>query len=279
MSYIVSVEWLKESLEPAKDDLVIIDARYDLNDPKFGKQAYEKGHIPGAVHLDLKKDLSGKVMKHGGSHPLPPIDLMAKKLSKIGVDHATTVVIYDQDNDMYAARAWWMLHYLGHEQIFVLDGGFKRWVEKGYPVTTEDPKLSEKAFHPQPIDIVVHVDGVKKKLQEASAILIDSRSKERYLGKEEPLYTKAGHIPGAKNFFWKDVFNENGLWKSEASLKEHFSALPKDEEIIVSCGSGVSACPNYIGLKMAGFHNVKLYPGSFSDWISYEDHEVSKKEE
>src|SRR5690625_4835394 len=123
------------------------------------------------------------------------------------------------------------------------------------------------------------MQDVKQKMKEKSAILIDSRSRERYLGKTEPLYAKAGHIPGATNYFWKDVLDENGLWKSDKELTAHFKALSKNDEIIVSCGSGVSACPNVLALKMAGYENVKLYPGSFSDWISYEENKVEKDAE
>lgn len=278
MKFLTSVDSLHQLLED-KEPVVVIDARFDLGDATYGKRVYEEGHIPGAVHLDLKDDLSGEVKKHGGSHPLPPIEAFVEKLSSIGIDHETTVVVYDDANDMYAARAWWMIHYVGHEHVYVLDGGFKRWKEAGYQVTTETPTLIPKQFTPRPLDIVVHMEEVKEKMNDSSAILIDSRARERYLGKTEPLYKKSGHIPGAKNYFWKDVLNEDGFWKSVKELQEHFSSLRKNEEIIVSCGSGVSACPNFIGLTLAGYDNVKLYPGSFSDWISYEENTLETKEE
>ncbi|SFB05432.1 thiosulfate/3-mercaptopyruvate sulfurtransferase [Lentibacillus halodurans] len=280
MSVIVDPDWLMNRLENTPENTVVVDTRFKLTDPDAGRKAYVKGHIPQAVYLDLNKDLSGKQTKHGGTHPLPDMDMFAAKVGNIGIDHDTTVVIYDQQNDMFASRLWWLLNYMGHEDVYVLDGGFDGWVEQGYDVTIEIPSLEPKDFDPEIRDNEeVDIDEVKDKLQHQSATLIDSRSQDRYLGKTEPLYKKAGHIPGAKNFFWKHVLDENGKWKKQTDLEEHFSALSKNDEIIVSCGSGVSACPNILALKSAGYENVKLYPGSFSDWISYDDNKIEIKDE
>lgn len=280
MSYIVSVDFLKEQLDKRSKDMAVVDVRFELANPEAGKQAYEEGHIPQAVYLDLNKDLSGPVQKHGGAHPLPDPDTFAKKVSALGIGNDTKVYIYDQANEMYASRAWWVFYYMGHQHVYLVDGGFKAWTEAGYEVTTEVPQHAEKVFTPDVrTDEVVHMEDVKAKMQDRSAILIDSRDRSRYLGENEPMYHKAGHIPGAKNAFWKGVFDEDGSWKDPEQLEEHFASFPKNEEIIVSCGSGVSACPNIIGLKLAGYRNVKLYPGSFSDWISYQDNEVETKDE
>ncbi|MDY0406977.1 sulfurtransferase [Virgibacillus sp. 179-BFC.A HS] len=275
MTYLISVDRLKKR---EKENTVIVDVRFDLQDAQAGK-AYIQAHIPGAVYLDLNQDLSSKKQKHGGSHPLPDMELLAAKLGNIGIGPDTTVVIYDADNDMFAPRLWWLLHHLGHEKAYVLDGGFKRWVDEGNPTTAEIPRSQPKTFrlNPKHSD-TVDINQVKEKLAGNEAILIDSRAKDRYLGKTEPLYKKAGHIPGAKNYFWKNVLDDSGKWKTIEALQDHFKDLPKDKEIIVSCGSGVSACPNILALKTAGFSNVKLYPGSFSDWISYDDNPVAKGE-
>lgn len=278
MSYTVSAHWLRQRI-PSDETLAIIDTRYELSDPTLGNNLYLKSHIPGAIYFDLKEDLSGPVETHGGSHPLPSIDKFAETLSENGIDHMTTVVVYDDGNNMYASRAWWMLHYMGHQSVFILDGGFNEWVKKGYDVTAEIPARERKEYTPQPLNIIAHMDEVKEKLQNKSAVLIDSRARERYLGKEEPLYHRAGHIPGAKNFFWQEVFDEAGFWKDTETLENHFTSLQTSDEIIVSCGSGVSACPNIVALKMAGYENVKLYPGSFSDWISYEDNPLTTEDE
>ncbi|SEQ74590.1 thiosulfate/3-mercaptopyruvate sulfurtransferase [Virgibacillus subterraneus] len=280
LSKIVNDTWLKEQLENKLENTVVVDVRFELNDPEAGRKAYLESHIPHAVYLDLNKDLSGKAEKHGGNHPLPDKDMFAAKIGNIGIDHDTAVVIYDQRNDMFAARLWWLLHYIGHDNVYLLDGGFERWVEQGHEVSSEIPTLSAKDFQPNfRKNQVADIDEVKEKLGNKSAVLIDSRSRDRYLGKTEPLYPKAGHIPGAKNYFWKNVLDENGNWKNDTDLQENFSSLSKEDEIIVSCGSGVSACPNVLALKKAGYKNVKLYPGSFSDWISYEKNEIEKKDE
>ncbi|GGK07712.1 thiosulfate sulfurtransferase [Lentibacillus kapialis] len=280
MSVVVSDTWLKKRLENDSENTVVVDTRFDLTDADAGRKAYLEGHIPQAVYLDLNKDLSDKAAKHGGSHPLPDMEMFTAKIGNIGIDHETTVVIYDQRNDMFAARLWWLLQYAGHADVHLLDGGFEQWVKAGYDITAEVPALEAKEFKPSFQDKdVVDIDEVQEKLQNQAATLIDSRSQERYLGKTEPLYIKAGHIPGAKNFFWKNVFDEKGQWKGTVELEKNFGSLSKDDEIIVSCGSGVSACPNVLALKTAGFENVKLYPGSFSDWISYDENDVETKDE
>ncbi|WP_284140831.1 sulfurtransferase [Virgibacillus sp. LDC-1] len=277
MTYLISTDRLKRRMN---NNTVIVDTRFELADPDAGRQAYLENHIPDAVYLDLNHDLSGKPLKHGGTHPLPDLDQFAQKLGNIGIDHDTTVVIYDQDNHMFAPRLWWMLHTLGHRKAYVLDGGYARWVAEGNEVTLAVPSLTKKQFVPQ-VDETAFVDmkQLKEKLKEDDALLIDSRSKERYLGQTEPMYRKAGHIPGAVHYFWQDVLTEKGRWKSNPDLAQHFAALPKEKEIIVSCGSGVSATPNILALKMIGYQNVTLYPGSFSDWISYEENEVRTGEE
>lgn len=279
MAFTVTAEELKNELEQGTN-VVIIDVRFDLQEPEAGRRWYMEEHLPGAVYLDLNKDLSSKPVKHGGNHPLPDEGRFAKRLGDLGIDRETKLIIYDQENDMYASRCWWLLYYMGHEEMYILEGGFSRWKELGYETTDQVPHYPQKQYNAsvRP-ELVATMEEVKEKIRNKRAILIDSRSKERYLGLEEPLYEKAGHIPGAKHYFWKDVFTEGGKWKDPSELEKHFQTLPKGEEIIVSCGSGVSACPNFIALKLAGYEKVKLYPGSFSDWISYEENEVATGEE
>lgn len=280
MSYLMSTDWLKKRLENDWENTVIVDVRFQLNDPDAGRKAYLDGHIPEAYYLNLNHDLSAPVQKHGGNHPLPDMKLFARKMGHIGITHDTVVVVYDQANDMFAARMWWMLHYLGHEKVYLLDGGYERWVGDGNDISTMIPTMRSRNFEARiRADEVVTMDQVKEKMKNKSAVLIDSRAKDRYLGKVEPMYGKAGHIPGAKNYFWQHVLRKNGSWKNADELQEHFGAISMDDEIIVSCGSGVSACPNILALKMAGFKKVKLYPGSYSDWISYAENEVQTRAE
>lgn len=280
MSFLVSVDHLANMIKNKEENIVVVDVRFQLTNPDAGKDAYLEEHIPGAVYLDLNKDLSGEVKEHGGSHPLPEREELASKLGQLGIDQETTVVIYEEKNGMFSARCLWLLHDLGHEDAYILDGGLTKWIEENNEVSTDIPKTEKKTFQlGSTHNETVNMQDVKQKMKEKSAILIDSRSRERYLGNTEPLYAKAGHIPGAKNYFWKDVLNEDGIWRTEKELEDHFAELPKDKEIIVSCGSGVSACPNILALKRAGFKNIKLYPGSFSDWISYNDNQLETKEE
>ncbi|WLR53018.1 sulfurtransferase [Bacillus tianshenii] len=268
---IVDCDWLNQHLQDP--NVRVVDTRFVLGEPKEGLLKYIEAHIPGALFFDLEKDLSGPAEKHGGRHPLPEINLFAEKLSAAGIDETITVVAYDEDGGMFSARFWWMLQYLGHEKVFILDGGFNEWNRKGYPTNTDFPVVEKKTFTPNiQSDLVVDIEEVKKR--PASTVLIDARSPERYAGLEEPIDKKAGHIPGAVNAFWKQNYNEKGTWKTKDELSNFYRGFGEGEEQIVYCGSGVSACPNIIGLAEAGFENVKLYLGSWSDWSSYEDNPV-----
>jgi thiosulfate/3-mercaptopyruvate sulfurtransferase len=279
LSFLIGIDELKERIVNKTDSTVIVDVRFVLTDPDAGRKLYLSEHIPGAVYLDLNRDLASKALKHGGAHPLPDMELFAAKMGNIGIDSDTTVVIYDEENDMFAARLWWLLHYLGHNKVYILEGGYKKWIEEGNQVTAELPSLKKKQFAAEIRgDETVSMKEVKDKIENKKAILIDSRDKDRYLGIWEPLYSKAGHIPGAVNYFWKAIFNSDGSWKNKEELSKHFSSLPKNKEIIVSCGSGVSACPNIVALKSLGYENIKLYPGSFSDWISYDENDIELDE-
>ena len=276
MSDIISVEQLEKM--QAEDEVTIIDVRGHLTKHDYGERIYNEAHIPGAFFLDMEKDLSGEVKQHGGNHPLPDVMELAKKLGEIGVHPKRKVVVYDDVDMVFAARAWWLLRHIGHEEVMVLEGGYKAWVDQGNEVTSQQPH-AERVHYPISVakDDIVSMEEVRNR-DRTKSVLIDSRSFERYIGEVEPLYAKAGHIPGAKNYFWKDVLTADQKMKASSSLQSHFQALQDAEEIIVSCGSGVSACPNILALKRAGFTNVKLYPGSFSDWISYEENEVEQGE-
>lgn len=280
MSITVTAKWVQEKMNTSPSDIVLFDTRFSLADATAGYEEFKQEHIEGARYLDLNKDLSAEVQIHGGGHPLPEPEQFAKTVGTAGVDNDTVVVVYDDGNGMFAARAWWVFYYMGHEHIYVLENGLKGWKDAGYETTDQETKILPRTFTPQVrAGDVYHMQEVKERVANKEAILLDSRAHERYLGQNESMHKKAGHIPGAKSYFWQGVLNEDGTWKDSAALEHHFQEFDKDEEIIVSCGSGVSACPNIIGLKKAGFTNVKLYPGSFSDWISYEENEIETKEE
>ncbi|CQR55533.1 sulfurtransferase [Paenibacillus riograndensis] len=289
MDATVTKRWLLARLyEPEQ---TIVDCRFTLGKPEAGRESYEQEHIPGAVYLDLEHDLSSPVGEHGGRHPLPDPQVLAARLAKLGIGNGSRIVAYDDESGMNAARLWWLLRYLGHENVFILEGGFSAWKAEKFPVTDHQPVRVPSSFEPkvQP-QMLADVNEVRRisELSAAAAVpasssalpvLIDSRAHERYLGLEETLDKKAGHIPGAVNFFWKNTQNTDGSVKSAEQLQEHFAGLDKDAEIIVYCGSGVTACPNVLALEKAGYKNVRLYPGSWSDWISYEGNPIATGEE
>lgn len=276
MRYLMDVATLRDKL--FDENVVILDARSNLERPDDGYEAYIEEHIVGAQYVHLEKDLSGEVHTHGGNHPLPDVDTFSQKLRQLGINNDSTVVVYDEGNEMFAPRAWFVLRYVGIENAYVLQGGFRAWKHAAYPVTSETKERKEGHFTPDvQHDLIITMEEVRDRHMETE-VLLDSRAKNRYLGKTEPLYGKAGHIPGAKNYFWADILDEEGNWKSKEALQAHFANLKEYDTIIASCGSGISACPNVLALQIAGFDDVKLYVGSFSDWISYEENDIETKE-
>ncbi|WP_226002724.1 sulfurtransferase [Paenibacillus sp. BJ-4] len=282
MKSIVSKRWLLARLyEP---DMIIADCRSLLGQVGAGRTQFNEDHIPGAVHFDLEEDLTAPLGEHGGRHPLPDVDTLVARLSRAGINASSRIVAYDDQGGMMASRFWWLLRYLGHEQVYVLEEGYSAWKEAKFPVTADQPIRIPSTFTPNvQTQMLTNIQEVQRisegTLPDGSYILIDSRERPRYLGLEEPIDTAAGHIPGAVNFFWKEVLDEKGSFKNAEQLQQHFANLDPHAEIIVYCGSGVSACPNVLALNEAGFSKVRLYPGSWSDWISYEENPVATGEE
>lgn len=274
MNNIIVKEWLLKNIN---DPYVrIVDCSFSLADPKKGRQEYEKNHIPGACYFDLEKDLSGEVSEHGGRHPLPNIEKFIHKLEQAGIDENTTVISYDQGEGAFAARFWWLLQYLGHDKVYVLDGGLKGWNKGNYPITSEVPTFNKATFKPKiHTYLLASMEEVRTASggQDYKTILIDSREEKRYLGLEEPIDKKAGRIPGAINKPWFEGL-DSGYYKQAEDQKQRFTDINPEKEIIVYCGSGVTAAPNFLALKTAGFEKVKLYLGSFSDWISYQENKI-----
>jgi thiosulfate/3-mercaptopyruvate sulfurtransferase len=275
------MKWVKELKEviegPGSQDVRFCDCRFSLGEPEKGEQAYLEEHIPGAVYFHLEKDLSGQVSEHGGRHPLPDMDEFKEKLEQAGISNHTAVIAYDGGEGAFAARLWWLLKYAGHENVYVLNGGFKEWKKEGQPVAKEIPR-HERGEYALSLntDILADTEEAKKSSEaESKKTLIDSREKKRYLGIEEPIDKKAGHIPGAVNYPWTDGF-VSGKYRIAEEQRRRFSSISPEDPVIVYCGSGVTAAPNFIALKEAGYENVKLYIGSFSDWISYPENKVAK---
>jgi thiosulfate/3-mercaptopyruvate sulfurtransferase len=278
MQHIVPVKWLLARLyEP---DLIIVDCRFQLGKPVSGRNAYEEAHIPGAVYLDLEQDLSAPIGAHGGRHPLPDVAALAARLGQAGIGNEFRVVAYDDQGGAMASRLWWLLSYLGHEAVYVMDGGFSAWQNAGLPVSSERKVIFPKVFVPEPRqEMVADMEEVKAKVGTPGVVVVDSREGPRYRGEVEPIDPVAGHIPGAINRFWSEGRREDGSWKDANEQAARFADLSRDDEIIVYCGSGVTATPNVLALQEAGFIRVKLYPGSWSDWISYEGNPVAVGEE
>ena len=266
---IVSAQYLSEHLDDPQ--VVIVDCRFALADPELGYQQYQMSHIPKAHYLDLNKDLSAPVERHGGRHPLPNLKELANKLAAIGVNfQETQVVAYDDSRLAFAARLWWLLRYLGHDKVALLDGGWTAWQSQGYPVTDVVPTNKPGTFIPQLRDYwLVDIDAVKVRKDLPGVAVVDSRESDRYLGKHEPIDPIAGHIPGAINYPWQDVTNPQGYLRSIAEQQQRWRDVEQDTEVIVYCGSGVTACVNLFSLELAGIHTGKLYAGSWSDWCSY----------
>uniref|UniRef100_B8HXZ5 Rhodanese domain protein n=1 Tax=Cyanothece sp. (strain PCC 7425 / ATCC 29141) TaxID=395961 RepID=B8HXZ5_CYAP4 len=265
---VVSPQWLFGHLQAP--DIVIVDCRFALNDPEWGQQQYNRGHLPGAYFLDLNRDLSRPVSLHGGRHPLPDPIVLADKLNQIGLTAQTLVVAYDDARFAFAARLWWLLRWLGHERVAVLDGGLPAYLAAGYPLTPDLPPPRPGQFVPQvQSEKVVGIDGVRASQDLPDVVLIDAREQERYRGEREPIDPIAGHIPGAVNYCWKNVTDEQGHLRSPQDLQAYWSEVVSAEEIIVYCGSGVTACVNLLALEAAGIKTAKLYAGSWSDWCSY----------
>ena len=268
--YLISVQDLAQQID--HPNLIIIDTRFSLPDPNLGRTQYQAGHIPGAHYLDLNQDLSSPIQSHGGRHPLPDWSAFVQKLNTLGISSqpATQVVIYDDSRFAFAARLWWMLRYLGHEQVSILDGGIKAWTDAGMSLSTEIPAPTEGSFTPRmQTGWTVDIEQVKRRASDV--VLIDSRSPERYRGEVEPIDPVAGSVPGAINSFWKDVTTADGFLKAPETLRVQWSerGVEPSDEVMVYCGSGVTACVNLFSLVAAGHPMHKLYPGGWSDWCSY----------
>jgi thiosulfate/3-mercaptopyruvate sulfurtransferase len=274
MKPLITVAQLK-ALPP--ENLVVFDCRFDLLDKDAGRRAYAAGHIPGAFYLDLEQDLSGPRTAASGRHPLPDTDEVAKKLGASGVRADCTVVVYDGGEGM-APRAWWLLRYLGHDDVRVLDGGVRAWTDAGLPLTQERPTARPVRFVPRPRpEMIASLEEVEQVVAgRRAATLLDARDARRYRGELEPIDPIAGHIPGAKNAPWQEGLDESGRWLPADEQRRRFRDLAVDQEVIVYCGSGVTACADLLALELAGIRGAKLYPGSWSQWCALPDHPVAR---
>lgn len=257
-----------------REELVIVDCRFALADPGAGRRAYRSAHLPGAVYFHLDEDLSAPVGEHGGRHPLPNPAVLASKLSAVGVGPGVKVVAYD-DNGTMAARLWWLLRWLGHAEVAVLDGGYNTWVAADQPVTVVVPNPVPQTFTPRlRREMIAEMAEVRER--PTGTAVVDARSAPRFAGEYDPLDEKQGHIPGAVNRFWGDSLQPDGCWRPAAEQRARFAGLPVGAAVIHSCGSGVTACANLLAMEIAGLTGARLYPGSWSDWCTYDENPVEK---
>ena len=264
------------SPEDSPRSIVVVDCRFSLADPQRGRSLYEAGHLPGAVYLDLNQDLASAPSPDRGRHPLPDVQNLAETLAAIGITFQHTwVVAYDDARFAFASRLWWLLRYLGHDRVSLLDGGIQGWQAQGYPLTTDVPTPQPGHFipHLQP-HLAIDRQQLKIALQNPGTTLIDAREAPRYRGETEPIDPIAGHIPGAINAPWQGITTSEGWAQPLAFHRPYWeSQLPQngqEEAIVVYCGSGVTACVNLFSLHLAGLTQAKLYPGSWSEWCHCE---------
>lgn len=276
-SSVISVAELAELR--AEPDLRLVDCRASLQDPEAGRELYRQGHLPGASFADLLTDLSGPIISgKTGRHPLPPIEAFVARVRSWGISDGSQVVCYDDASGAFAARLWWLLRWLGHDAVAVLDGGYAAWTAAGQPITAQAPILAVGDFSPRS-----HTDWLvqARDLSESAARKVfDARAPERYRGDVEPIDPVAGHIPGAVNL----PFSENlraGKFLPPAELRQRLAAALGDtapEDAVVYCGSGVTACHDILAFAHAGLPLPKLYAGSWSEWITDPARGVEKGE-
>ena len=267
-----------QTLDP--EHTVILDCRFQLTDPEYGSHAYEAGHIPGALYLNLDYHLSGVKTGSNGRHPLPDGQRLAVDLGAAGITADVQVVCYDDAGGMYAARAWMLLRWLGHAAVAVLDGGIQAWQQAGATLETDKKRHMPRRF-PVKASLIetVDADQVLANLEEQDFVVVDARSPERFHGEGETMDPVGGHIPGARNRFFQHNLDGNGRFKDPATLRSEWEAVLagiSPEEIVHQCGSGVTACHNLLAMEHAGLTGSRLYPGSWSEWCSDPERPVAR---
>ncbi len=271
MKNFVKKAWLEENIN--KDNLIILDARADLSDPEKGMKLYEEGHIKGAHFVSLEDTMTGELGIHGGRHPLPDMKRFVEDMKGLGIHDDSLLVIYDDGALAMAARLWWLLKYIGKSKVYILEGGFDNWLREGGEITDTILKRRKSKGLSLNInsDIRVNMEYVRDSIGKEGTVLIDARSYERYLGEVEPLDKFPGRIPSAMNLPWDSFLNKDGIDMED--IGKLLEPLFQHKEIIVYCGSGVSGTVPYIFMDEIGL-KPKLYPGSYSDWISYDENQV-----
>ena len=271
--------------ELANPQWVVIDCRFDLQQPEWGRAAWAQSHIPHALYADLDRDLSGARGPGTGRHPLPPPAALAATFSRWGIDAGVQVVAYDQGPGMYAARLWWLLRWLGHSSVAVLDGGLAQWERCGLPTTSQPSVRTARAFvareHPEMAVSGTQIAAALQSgaLESGATLLVDARGADRFAGQNETLDKVAGHVPGARNHPFAGNQGADGRFLAAAQLRQRWEATLAGHDasdVVAMCGSGVTACHNLLALEIAGLPGARLYGGSWSEWITDPAHPVAR---
>ena len=250
-------------------ELVVLDCRFNLKRPEAGREAWRESHIPGAHYAHLDDDMASAPDEDSGRHPLPAIDTLAAQLGAWGIQADSQVVVYDDAGGAIAGRMWWLLRWSGHSSAALLNGGWPKWTREGRPVSDDMPPESEVLYAASPQeDLWLTTAAVVDALDQDQVQLIDARAPERFSGQHEPLDAVGGHIPGSQNLPFQENLDENGCFKPPEALRQRFESLADDPRSVChSCGSGVTACHNFLAMAHAGLEPGRLYVGSWSEWI------------
>jgi thiosulfate/3-mercaptopyruvate sulfurtransferase len=279
---LIGAESLQELL--GDERLAVVDCRFDLMRTQAGREAYLTAHIPGACYADLNGDLSAPIGLHTGRHPLPHPEAFANRMGALGIGDDAQVVAYDDANGSFAARLWWMLRWVGHDAVAVLDGGFQAWKARGGAVQSGEGECRARRLTPRKdasaaAGAVVNAAEVARALRNPAALLVDARAAERFAGHVEPIDSVAGHIPGAVNHPFSANLGADNRFLPAAELKRRWQERLAGKEpgnVIAMCGSGVTACHNLLSLEVAGLPGAKLYAGSWSEWIRDPERPVAR---
>ena len=266
---LISTEDLARHL--ADPSFVVVDCRHNLVDVNAGERAYATAHLPSARFLHIDRDLSGTKTGANGRHPLPEVAALAVTLGRIGIDSSRQVVAYDQNSGMWASRLWWLLKWLGHDAVAVLDGGLDKWAKEHRALTAEVPVPRPSRFVAKPPAPIASADEILQHLDDGALTVLDARAPERYRGDIEPIDPVAGHIPGAINRSSSENLGPQGTFKPAELLRAEFEARlagVSPSRIVHQCGSGITACHNILAMAIAGMPGSRLYPGSWSEWCA-----------
>lgn len=268
---LIQPDELQSLLQADPAAVLVCDCSFDLTDPQAGRRTHDAAHVPGAVYVSLDDALSTAKTGRNGRHPLPTVEEFAARMAALGLAPGMQVVGYDNAGGMYAARLWWMLRWAGHEAVAVLDGGLAAWRDAGFPASDlATPARAAGRYAPAPSLVNrVDYDTLRGHVEAGDRLVIDARAADRFRGENETLDPVGGHIPGARNRFFKDNLTDQGRFKSPAALRDEFAAVLGDTapaRVVAQCGSGVTACHNLLAMEVAGLGGATLYPGSWSEW-------------